>query len=137
MKRLPSASKRCGPNARSMKSGVFATAFHARTGEFTAPGITRDAREKKVEDFSEEIIRESVLNKIFFFSHLTICAENLDLGRFAKNSRSRAMALEAHARDRKIFAIFVDPRRSKISRAIFVSNRTLTTTPPRLLVIIA
>ncbi len=42
----PSASVRYGPVPDTMKRGVPPTARKARTGEFTPPGVTRDARSK-------------------------------------------------------------------------------------------
>src|SRR6266851_7132497 len=44
MKLLPSASYSRAPFARSTKSGEPPTAFHARTGELTAPGMIALAR---------------------------------------------------------------------------------------------
>src|SRR5438552_9677977 len=40
----PSASVRYGPAPRTMNLGVPPTARNARTGEFTPPGVTADAR---------------------------------------------------------------------------------------------
>lgn len=44
----PSASVRYGPVPDTMNLGVPPTARKARTGEFTPPGVTRDARSKRV-----------------------------------------------------------------------------------------
>src|SRR5208282_506484 len=56
MKRLPSASKRYAPAALSTKNGAPPTAFHARTGEFTAPGMFFSARANRSFDFLFETI---------------------------------------------------------------------------------
>lgn len=44
----PSASVRYGPVPDTMNRGVPPTARKARTGEFTPPGVTREARSKSV-----------------------------------------------------------------------------------------
>jgi hypothetical protein len=38
-----------------MKIGAAPTAFHARTGEFTAPGILTEARLKSSSDFLRDV----------------------------------------------------------------------------------
>src|SRR5690349_15209043 len=43
------------PSPRAMKAGVWPTAFQARTGELTAPGIFFAARAKRAAEFSCEI----------------------------------------------------------------------------------
>src|SRR5688500_2963222 len=40
----------CGPLPRTMKRGVPPTALNARTGEFTPPGVTPQARSKSASD---------------------------------------------------------------------------------------
>src|SRR5579862_9006536 len=52
MKRLPSESTKLAPLACAINSGVSSTAFHARTGELTAPGIVRRARSNNAFEFS-------------------------------------------------------------------------------------
>src|SRR5579863_4634896 len=55
MKRLPSASKSQAPSPRTIKTGVRPTAFQARTGELTAPGIFFAARAKRAVEFLYEL----------------------------------------------------------------------------------
>src|SRR5215472_2001667 len=64
MKRVPSASNRYAPPALSIKSGPPPTPFHARTGEFTAPGIFICARLSRSSDFVLGLMR--VLHSLTF-----------------------------------------------------------------------
>ncbi len=48
---LPSTSQMREPSALRMKSGVPPTAWKARTGEFTPPGISRRARANSSSDW--------------------------------------------------------------------------------------
>src|SRR5580692_2707182 len=66
---LPSASVIVAPLPLAMKIGAASTAFHARTGEFTAPGILTLARWKSSFDFFREvtaIARRSCVIENFF-----------------------------------------------------------------------
>src|ERR1700730_6262858 len=60
MKLLPSASYSRAPWARSTKSGEPPTAFHARTGELTAPGMIALARINRSFDLFTGIIDYSL-----------------------------------------------------------------------------
>ena len=74
---LPSASLIVAPLPLSMKIGALPTAFHARTGEFTAPGILTLARLKSSSDFFLDVIAdfctELSKSKIFFRSRENFC----------------------------------------------------------------
>ncbi|WP_331961629.1 hypothetical protein [Candidatus Binatus sp.] len=59
---MPSASIKVAPLPLSIKIGIAPTAFHARTGEFTAPGILTLARLKSSSDFLRDVI--AILLKI-------------------------------------------------------------------------
>src|ERR1700758_87325 len=113
MKRLPSASVTVAPSPRAMKSVAPPTAFHARTGELTAPGMTAEARARSAAEFFLSIMLRfgfALLANICRRASQTrvtvSCSKELRLHDGSQSQRARSVKISLRQRDRGLNFIF-------------------------------
>src|SRR6266446_5945140 len=116
MKLLSSASVNIAPSPRAIKSVAPPTAFHARTGEFTAPGIAAAARVRSAVEFFLSITNALSVMHLALLANIdrqisqtrvTISCDNkLSVHEGSQSQRARSVKINLRQRDRGLNFFF-------------------------------